>query len=177
MPQSRAPVSADRTVKRWHDRAALQHRICVASTGSAPCVNHLMCLCWSHAVWQDSSGRWNQFTGRYAWDTSCICSGNPAYGGTGSQKQGSDFEAAPNVDHSSERVRRVRLCSVRQRSRAHSQGGCTHSLRRSSLAHLVAGRGVCPCKTQRPTLLAPQTDPRIAGPVGAADLDALQPGF
>ncbi|KAK9822846.1 hypothetical protein WJX81_002820 [Elliptochloris bilobata] len=54
---------------------------------------------------QDSSGRWNQFSGRYAWDKSCICSGNPAYGGTGAQKQGSDFDAAPNVDHTSERVR------------------------------------------------------------------------
>lgn len=57
---------------------------------------------------QDSSGRWNQFSGRYAWDESCICSGNPAYGGTGAEKQGSAFDAAPNVDHTSERVRKVR---------------------------------------------------------------------
>ena len=70
---------------------------------------------------QDSSGRWNQFSGRYAWDTSCICSGNPAYGGTGAEKQGSNFEAAPNVDHTSERVRRVRLRLKMQLSRAHAQ--------------------------------------------------------
>ena len=65
---------------------------------------------------QDSSGRWNQFSGRYAWDTSCICSGNPAYGGTGAEKQGSNFEAAPNIDHTSERVRRVRPRSMIQLS-------------------------------------------------------------
>ena len=59
---------------------------------------------------QDSSGRWNQFSGRYAWDESCICSGNPQYGGTGATKQGSDFDAAPNVDHTSDRVRNVSRC-------------------------------------------------------------------
>ena len=56
---------------------------------------------------QDSQGRWNQYTGRYAWDPSCICSGDEQFAGTGQPKEGSCFGAAPNVDHSSERVRKV----------------------------------------------------------------------
>ncbi|CAL5228346.1 g11459 [Coccomyxa viridis] len=55
---------------------------------------------------QDSKGRWNQYTGRYAWDAGCICSGDEQYGGTGQPKEGSCFGAAPNVDHSNERVRK-----------------------------------------------------------------------
>ncbi len=35
-----------------------------------------------------------------AWDSSAICSNNPAYGGRGNPKQGDDYAAAPNVDHS-----------------------------------------------------------------------------
>ncbi len=57
---------------------------------------------------QDSSGKWNQFSGRYAWDQTCICSGNPAFGGQGAGKQGASFDAAPNVDHTSARVRQAR---------------------------------------------------------------------
>jgi len=57
---------------------------------------------------QDSSGKWNQFSGRYAWDQTCICSGNPAFGGQGASKQGAGFDAAPNVDHTSARVRQAR---------------------------------------------------------------------
>jgi len=53
---------------------------------------------------QDSSGKWNQFSGRYAWDQTCICSGNPAFGGQGAGKQGASFDAAPNVDHTSARA-------------------------------------------------------------------------
>ena len=56
---------------------------------------------------QDSQGRWNQYTGRYAWDESCVCCGDEQYGGTGQPKEGSSFGAAPNVDHSSGRVRKV----------------------------------------------------------------------
>ena len=59
---------------------------------------------------QDSKGRWNQYTGRYAWDAGCICSGDEQYGGTGQPKEGSCFGAAPNVDHSNERVRKVTPC-------------------------------------------------------------------
>ena len=85
---------------------------------------------------QDSSGRWNQFGGRYAWDTSCICRGNPAYGGTGAEKQGSDFDAAPNVDHTSERVRRVRLRSVVQLPRRICEGAATTSSDSSDICQL-----------------------------------------
>ncbi len=59
---------------------------------------------------QDSEGRWNQYTGQYAWDASCICSGDEQYGGTGQPKEGSSFCAAPNVDHSNEHVRKVLTC-------------------------------------------------------------------
>ena len=58
---------------------------------------------------QDGEGRWNHYTGRYAWDPSCICSGDEQYAGTGQPKEGSCFGAAPNLDHSSERVRKVVL--------------------------------------------------------------------
>ena len=56
---------------------------------------------------QDSQGRWNQYTGRYAWDEGCVCCGDEQYGGTGHPKEGSSFGAAPNVDHSNGRVRKV----------------------------------------------------------------------
>ncbi len=59
---------------------------------------------------QDDKGRWNQFTGKYPWDESCVCSDHEAYGGTGNKKEGAPFEAAPNVDHTNERVRQV-LCT------------------------------------------------------------------
>ena len=48
---------------------------------------------------------WNKFGGRLAWDKSYICSNNPEYGGTGNGKSGEDYTAAPNIDHSQERVR------------------------------------------------------------------------
>jgi alpha-amylase len=56
---------------------------------------------------QDGEGRWNRFTGRYPWDASCICAGDAAYGGSGGAKEGACFGAAPNVDHTNERVRQV----------------------------------------------------------------------
>lgn len=54
---------------------------------------------------QGPDGKWNKFGGRLAWDASAICSNNPAYGGRGNPKQGDDYAAAPNVDHSQERIR------------------------------------------------------------------------
>jgi alpha-amylase len=56
---------------------------------------------------QDDKGRWNQFTGKYSWDESCICCDDEAYGGTGEKKDGAPFGAAPNIDHSNDRVRKV----------------------------------------------------------------------
>lgn len=58
---------------------------------------------------QDDQGRWNQFTGQYSWDESCVCSGDESYGGTGKEKEGSIFGAAPNIDHTNERVRQVQI--------------------------------------------------------------------
>mmetsp|Transcript_7826 Transcript_7826/g.23111 ORF Transcript_7826/g.23111 Transcript_7826/m.23111 type:complete len:555 (+) Transcript_7826:328-1992(+) len=55
---------------------------------------------------QGPDGKWNQYTGRYAWDASCIVGNQAAqFGGTGAVKTEDLFEAAPNLDHSSERVR------------------------------------------------------------------------
>lgn len=58
---------------------------------------------------QGSDGKWNKFGGRLAWDASAICSNNPAFGGRGNPKQGDDYAAAPNIDHTQERIRNVRL--------------------------------------------------------------------
>lgn len=41
-----------------------------------------------------------------AWDKSYICNNNPSFGGTGSHKPQEDYVAAPNLDHSQERVRK-----------------------------------------------------------------------
>lgn len=57
------------------------------------------------AHFQGPDGKWNKFGGRLAWDASVICPNNPAYGGKGNPKQGEDYAAAPNIDHSQERVR------------------------------------------------------------------------
>ncbi|GLI71249.1 hypothetical protein VaNZ11_016372 [Volvox africanus] len=54
---------------------------------------------------QGNDGKWNKFGGRLAWDSSAICSNNPAFGGRGNPKQGDDYAAAPNIDHSQERIR------------------------------------------------------------------------
>ncbi|GFR49731.1 hypothetical protein Agub_g11888 [Astrephomene gubernaculifera] len=54
---------------------------------------------------QGGDGKWNKFGGRLAWDASAICSNNPAFGGRGNPKQGDDYAAAPNIDHSQERIR------------------------------------------------------------------------
>lgn len=57
---------------------------------------------------QGSDGKWNKFGGRLAWDSTAICSNNPAFGGRGSPKQGDDYAAAPNIDHTQEHIRQVR---------------------------------------------------------------------
>ena len=54
---------------------------------------------------QDPQGRWNVYGGRLPWDASAICCGNPAFGGTGAHKTGDDYTAAPNIDHTSPKVR------------------------------------------------------------------------
>lgn len=54
---------------------------------------------------QDSSGKWNKFGGRLAWDASAICCNNPEFGGRGNHKTGDDYTAAPNIDHTNDRVR------------------------------------------------------------------------
>lgn len=53
---------------------------------------------------QGDDGKWNKFGGRLAWDRGMICSNNPAFGGRGAWKKFDDYPAAPNVDHSNERV-------------------------------------------------------------------------
>lgn len=50
-------------------------------------------------------GKWNQFGGRLGWDESHITSNNQEWGGTGARSSGEEYEAAPNVDHTQERVR------------------------------------------------------------------------
>ena len=57
------------------------------------------------AALQDDAGKWNRFGGRLAWDKSVICNNNPQFGGTGHHKQTEDYVAAPNVDHSQQRVK------------------------------------------------------------------------
>lgn len=39
-----------------------------------------------------------------AWDATAICHNNPAYGGKGGGKQGDDYPAAPNIDHTQVRT-------------------------------------------------------------------------
>jgi alpha-amylase len=58
------------------------------------------------AHYQGPDGKWNKFGGRLAWDSSVVCSNNAAYGGTGGRKKTEDYPAAPNLDHSQERVRK-----------------------------------------------------------------------
>ena len=41
-----------------------------------------------------------------AWDKSYICNNNAEFGGTGGHKAQEDYVAAPNLDHSQERVRK-----------------------------------------------------------------------
>lgn len=56
------------------------------------------------ATYQSSDGKWNKFGGRLAWDNSAICNNNPAWDGRGAHKTGDDYPAAPNIDHTQERI-------------------------------------------------------------------------
>ncbi|PSC74900.1 glycoside hydrolase [Micractinium conductrix] len=58
------------------------------------------------AHYQGDDGKWNKFGGRLAWDKTAICANNPAFGGAGAYKGNEDYPAAPNIDHSQERVRK-----------------------------------------------------------------------
>lgn len=57
------------------------------------------------ATYQSSDGKWNKFGGRLAWDNSAICNNNPAWDGRGAHKTGDDYPAAPNIDHTQEKIR------------------------------------------------------------------------
>lgn len=63
------------------------------------------CVCSRCATYQSSDGRWNKFGGRLAWDPSAICNNNPAWAGRGNHKTGDDYPAAPNIDHTQEKIR------------------------------------------------------------------------
>ena len=65
---------------------------------------------------QDEQGRWNRFGGRLPWDESAICCNNQRFGGKGAHKTGDDYVAAPNIDHTQERVRND-LIGERERER------------------------------------------------------------
>ena len=54
---------------------------------------------------EQKNGKWNQFGGRLAWDETAICSDNPEYGGRGAHGTGEDYPAAPNIDHTNQKVR------------------------------------------------------------------------
>ena len=59
------------------------------------------------ATGQGAQGAWNVWTGvKASWDESAICSNNPQFAGRGGRKEGDDFTAAPNIDHSQAFVRR-----------------------------------------------------------------------
>jgi len=58
------------------------------------------------AHYQSKDGKWNSFGGRLAWDSTVVCSNNPSFGGKGAKKTEDDYVAAPNLDHSQERLRR-----------------------------------------------------------------------
>eukprot|EP00239_Pterosperma_sp_CCMP1384_P006863 CAMPEP_0197854428 /NCGR_PEP_ID=MMETSP1438-20131217/24657_1 /TAXON_ID=1461541 /ORGANISM="Pterosperma sp., Strain CCMP1384" /LENGTH=767 /DNA_ID=CAMNT_0043469163 /DNA_START=187 /DNA_END=2490 /DNA_ORIENTATION=+ len=51
-------------------------------------------------------GKWNQFGGRLAWNESVITCNNPQWGGSGARSTGDEYEAAPNIDHTQEMVRK-----------------------------------------------------------------------
>lgn len=61
---------------------------------------------WTESVRsvQDAAGRWNQYGGRLAWDETAVCNNNPEFGGKGNHKTGEDYTAAPNIDHTNDKV-------------------------------------------------------------------------
>ena len=75
---------------------------------------------------QDEQGRWNRFGGRLPWDESAICCNNQRFGGKGAHKTGDDYVAAPNIDHTQERVRNDLIGEKereRERERKREWGG------------------------------------------------------
>jgi hypothetical protein len=70
-----------------------------AHGSDAFCLTHNQPSC--NIPGQGPDGKWNQYTGRYAWDASCIVSNQrEEFGGTGALKKEALFGAAPNMDHS-----------------------------------------------------------------------------
>ena len=58
------------------------------------------------ATTRGAGGKWNRWDGtRMPWDERAICRDNHQFGGQGNNKQGDDFTAAPNIDHSQDFVR------------------------------------------------------------------------
>ena len=60
------------------------------------------------AAFQDEEGRWNKFggeSGKLSWDKSAITR-DGKWGGTGGKSTGEEYEAAPNIDHSNEQIRK-----------------------------------------------------------------------
>lgn len=70
------------------------------------------------ANFQGAGGKWNQFGGKLAWDESAIVGDQHEYGGRGNKSSGDSFDAAPNIDHSQEFVKRD-LCEWMQWLRNH----------------------------------------------------------
>ena len=63
-------------------------------------INH---RCATH---RGGGGAWNTWQGvGMAWDERAVCSSNPQFCGQGGPKQGDDFTAAPNIDHTQSFVR------------------------------------------------------------------------
>jgi alpha-amylase len=54
---------------------------------------------------QDDAGRWNQYTGKIAWDARAVTCENPDFGGKGARGTGEDYLPAPNIDHTQDFVR------------------------------------------------------------------------
>lgn len=55
---------------------------------------------------QGNDGKWNKFGGRLPWDASVVTSDSHEYGGRGARSTGQVYAAAPNIDHTQERVRK-----------------------------------------------------------------------
>lgn len=55
---------------------------------------------------QGCGDKWNRYDGLpIPWDETAICSDNKEFNGKGAKSTGSDFSAAPNIDHKNPRVR------------------------------------------------------------------------
>ncbi|XP_057762914.1 alpha-amylase 3, chloroplastic-like [Arachis stenosperma] len=58
------------------------------------------------AHYQNPNGVWNLFGGRLNWDERAIVADDPHFQGRGNKSSGENFDAAPNIDHSQEFVRK-----------------------------------------------------------------------